>query len=403
MFKYKNQEELENLSAEELKQYHTDMKAHEAKLVKDQIDKAVEEATDKSDAKIKELSEDIQSLEEKLKVTASPELKAFLHTVVKENFESIKENMRAKKDFKFEITKVATKAPTIHTTTNTVSNVAGLSYPLSNNYEVEPNIARIRVPENFILEMLPNRQKSVVPQILIKRQQLPTEGAAAKTAEGGLKPLLKYAVQNTSTKREKYAGRIEYTEEFEMDFEDLLADIIDMFETDVLTAWQDGLFNIVDTNATSYVGGVLDGTFPNPDNGLAIVAAGLQVESLGYYVTKVVMNPQDIAASFYTQDLNGNFSIKPYIDANGNVIGSGYQLIKSHKVPVGVAYVGDFDVYREIHSGFIIRRGQYGEQFIHNEYTIVGEVFSILNAAPIDYKGIVKVNLATVKAALKKA
>jgi len=401
-FTYKTAQEIAEMSAEEQNKYLTDKNAHEAEQVKNQIDKAVKEATEKSDAKIKELSEDIESLEEKLRVSASPELKEYLHNVLKENFDSIKDAMKSKKDFKFEISRVATKAPTIHTTTNTVSNVAGLAYPISNNYEVEPNIARIRVPENFILGSLPNRQKSVVPQILIKKQQLPTEGAAALTEEGGLKKLLKYSYQNTSTERKKYAGRVEYTEEFEIDFEELLADIIDMFERDVLTAWQDGLFDAIEANATAYVGGVLDGTFVNPDNGLAVVAAGLQVESLGYY-PEVWMNPQDVAAAYYTQDNNGNFSIKPYIDANGSVIGSGYKLVKSQKVPVGTAYIGDFDIYREIHSGFIIRKGLYGEQFIHNEHTIVGEVFSILNAAPIDYIGVVKINLATVKAALKKA
>ena len=50
-----------------------------------------------------------------------------------------------------------------------------------------------------------------------------------------------------------------------------------------------------------------------------------------------------------------------------------------------------------------MRKGQYNAQFIENEYTMVAEVFSILSASPADYPAIVKINLATVKAALEIA
>lgn len=42
MFKYKNQEELEKMSADELKQYHTDMKAYEKSERENEIKNAVE-------------------------------------------------------------------------------------------------------------------------------------------------------------------------------------------------------------------------------------------------------------------------------------------------------------------------------------------------------------------------
>lgn len=402
-FTYKSAEELEAMSAEEQTKYVADMKAYEKAQREIEIKEATKglvEGQVKLENQVKEVAETLSTIEETMKSGLTPELKGFLHNVVKENYETLVDAVKNKKEVVFEVSKVAA----MHMTNNgTVSNISGLTYPTNDNFTVDSNIALIRVPENFILSVIPNRIKSKVPAQVIKRQQLATEGAAVLTAEGAVKPLMQYKFQNTATTRQKYTGRIEYTEEFAMDFEDLLAEIVRLFERDVLTDWQDGLFEIIDTNATAYVGSVLDGTLVNPDNALAVVAAGLQVESLNYgNDLTVIMNPQDVAAGYYTQDNNGNFALKPYIDANGRTIGAGYRLFTSNRVTAGTAYIGDFSIYNEIHSGFIIRTGQYNAQFIENEYTIIGEVFSILNAAPIDYKGIVKINLETVKAALKK-
>lgn len=320
-----------------------------------------------------------------------------MYNVIKENHAKIVEAVKEKKDFP----EFAFKVAAMHMTNNgTVSNVSGLNFPAS-TFEVDNDIFMIKVPENFILRVIRNSQRAKVPQTVIKTQQVPSEGAVAVVAEGAVKPLLQYKFQRTSTSRKKYAGRIEWTEEFEMDFEALLDAIVDMFERDVITAWQDDLIKIITTNATAYVSSSLDDTLVSPDNGLAIVAAAQQVKALGYTPNFVLMNPVDIDAAVYTQDADGNFQLKPYIDASGNRI-AGITVIPSLKIDEGTALVGDFSIYKEIHSAFIMRRGQYGDQFIENEYTLVGEVFSVLNAAPASYTGVININLATVKAALKK-
>lgn len=409
MFKYKNQEELEKMSADELKQYHTDMKAHEKSEreneIKSAVDplqkslKTVEDEQKKTNDDIKTIGETLSTIDAKLKTTTTAEVKGFLHAVIKENYEAIKDAFKGnnKTPFSFEVVKV----PAMHMTNNgTVTNIAGLTNYPTGSFEVDNEIAMIRVPENFILSIIRNTQREKVPEMVIKKQQVAGEGAVAVVAEGAVKPLLQYKFQNTSTLRKKYAGRIEWTEEFEMDFEALLDAIVEMFERDVLTAWQDGILDVIDTNATAYVSSSLDGTLPKPDNGLAIIAVMQQIKALGYTPNAVLMNPMDIDASVYTQDLDGNFSIKPYIDATGNRI-AGVRLIPSLKIDAGTAFVGDFSIYKEIHTRFIFRRGQYNAQFIENEYTAVGEVFSVLNAAPAQYPAIVKVNLATVKAALQ--
>lgn len=404
-FKKKTVAEINAMSPEEQEKYLADAKSHEDKVRKDEMDKAVKDALeplkqsqDKTTKDVGEILEDVTAIKEAMKSRVNPELKGFLHTVIKENHEEIVKNFKEKGSKEFLIEKV----PAMHMTNNgTVTNVAGLENFPTGTFEVDNDIAMIRVPENFILSVIRNTQRTKVPEMVIKKQQVPGEGAVAVVAEGAVKPLLQYKFQNTSTRRKKYAGRIEWTEEFEMDFEALLDAIIEMFERDVLTAWQDGIIDTIEANATTYISSSLDDTLPNPDNGLAVIAVMQQIRALGYNPDVVIMNPVDIDAAIYTQDANGNLQIKPYIDANGNRLGGG-RLVPSLKMNPGEALVGEFGIYKEIHTGFIFRRGQYNEQFIENEYTAVGEVFSVLNAAPAQYPAVVKVNLATVKAALLK-
>lgn len=399
-FEKKTLKEIAEMSPEEKEAYYTVKESNDAAIRKQEIDTALEPLLKNQTTQtqeIKDIAETVNSIEEKIRVQMDPEMKGYLHTVIKENYEEIKAAFKGKDHFEFTVEKV----PAMHMTNNgTVSNVSGLNYP-TGSFEVDNDIAMIRVPENFILNVIRNTQRTRVPEYVIKKQQIAGEGAVAVVAEGAVKPLLQYKFQNTSTLRKKYAGRIEWTEEFEMDFEALLDAIIDMFERDVLTAWQDGIVDQIEANATAYVASSLDDTLPNPDNGLAIVAVMQQIKALGYTPNFAIMNPADIDAAVYTQDQNGNFSLKPYIDAAGNKI-AGLTVIPTLKMAQGEALIGDFSIYKEIHTGFIFRRGQYNAQFIENEYTAVGEVFSILNAAPADYPAVVKVNLATVKAALQK-
>ena len=407
-FKYKTVAEINAMSADEQEKYLAEKKTHDDNERKKELENAVKTALEpltKSNADlkkdVKDLSDNVNQVQEELKLNRE-EVKESLRSVVKENYETIKNAF--KKDggetFKpFEIGKVAA----MHMTNNgTVSNAGGVNMPFSPNFEVDNEISFIRIPENFILNVIRNSVRTKVPEQITKMQELASEGAVAVTAEGAVKSLIQKKFQRTVTTRQKYAGRIEWTEEFEMDFEALLDAIIDMLERDVIIAWQDGILDIIETNATTYLGSSLDGTLVKPDNGLAVIAAAQQIRMLLYNPNYVFMNPSDIDAAVYTQDTEGNFSLKPYIDANGNRIG-GLTVIPSLKIAEGEAIVGDFSIYKEIHSRIIMRKGQYNAQFIENEYTMVAEVFSILSASPADYPAIVKINLATVKAALEIA
>lgn len=314
---------------------------------------------------------------------------------VQENHKEIVTAIKERKPFN-----ISFKAAAMHMTNNTVSN-GSVSIPASDNYSVDGDIATIRYPENFILNVIPNRQVSKVPEQRIKTEQAPTEGAVAITAEGTVKPLTQYKFVKTTTERKKYAGRIEWTEEFEMDFEALFNAILKMFEQDVVRKWQDGILDQISTNATSYVSTTLDGTLPAPDNGLAIVAAQSQLQALNYIPNVVLINPADLFPTMFQQDADGNLKVSPYINVTTGTI-NGMRMIQSNKIPQGTVRMGESSLYDEEHSDFILRTGQYGDQFIENEYTAIGEVFSLLSIAERNLVGWLELDLAAVKTSLLK-
>lgn len=295
------------------------------------------------------------------------------------------------------------KAAAVHMTNNgTVTNSGSLDYPATDNFMVENDIAKIRYPENFLLNYIPNTQSSKVPAQIIRKEQATTEGAVAVTAEGAVKPLLQYKFVRTTTSRKKYAGRIEWTEEFEMDFEALFREIVIMFEQDVVRAWQDGLLDEIIADAAPYVSSVLDGTLMTPDNGLAIVAGQSQLNALNYYPDLVIMNPADVVTIMFSQDGEGRLRLSPYIDMARMTI-NGMRLVTTNKMDVGTALVLESKLYREIHSDFILRTGQYNAQLIENEYTAIGEIFSIIRIAERDLVGVLELDLEAVRAALQSA
>ena len=65
--------------------------------------------------------------------------------------------------------------------------------------------------------------------------------------------------------------------------------------------------------------------------------------------------------------------------------------------------VGEGGIVKEQHGAFILRSGTYGNQFIENERTIVGELFSVLKLPTESKKGWVKMDVDTVLAALEVA
>lgn len=348
-------------------------------------------------AQIRNIAEAMEKMETAQVRNLSNKEKFQLRKMVTEKHTEIVEAIRTGKDFEIEFS--AKRAAAKFTAATAVANDTGVLLPLNENFEVESGIAKIRYPENFILDVIANSQVAKVPQQVIRNEQATAEGAVAVVAEGGTKPLTSDTFLRTITTRKKYAGRIEWTEEFEMDNDMLFNEILTMFEEKTLRAWQDGLIATIITNAIAYTTSVMDDTLVVPDNGLAVIAASSVINGMNFNANTVLMHPSDIVTTMFTQDTLGNSRLLPYMQ-NGTI--NGMRVIASNKIAIGNAIIMDSSVYRELHSGFILRFGTYNDQFIKNEKSAIGEVFSLLRIAKNDLPAVMYVSLSAVRAALLK-
>jgi hypothetical protein len=346
---------------------------------------------------IRSIAESVEKVEKNNVRNLSNTEKFQLRKTIKKQHAEICEAIRSGKDL--EINFSAKRSAAMYTADTAVSNDMGVDFPLNENFEFESEIAKIRYPENFILNVISNQQVAKVPQQIIKNEQATAEGAVQVVNEGGTKPLVSDTFVRTLTLRKKYAARIEWTEEFEMDNEMLYNEILMMFEEKVVRFWNNGLIDIIIDNGTPYTTSVLDGTLVVPDNGLAVIAAQSVINGMNFTADTVLMNPADIVSTMFTQDTEGNSRLLPYMQ-NGQI--NGMTVFSSNAIEIGTAIVMDSTVYRELHSNFILRFGTYNDQFIKNEKSAIGEVFSILRIAVNNLPGVMSIDLDAVKAALLK-
>jgi hypothetical protein len=343
------------------------------------------------------LAEGLEKIEKNNVRNLSNVEKFQLRKMVKEQHKDICEAIRNGSDL--EITFNAKRSAAMYTASTAVANDTGVLLPLNENFEFESEISKIRYPENFILDVISNRQVARVPQQIIKNEQATAEGAVALVAEGGTKPLVSDTFLRTLTLRKKYAAHIEWTEEFEVDNELLYNEILMMFEEKVIRFWNNGLIGTIVSNGTAYTTSVMDDTLVIPDNGLAVIAAQSVINGMNFNADLVLMHPSDIVTTMFTQDTEGNSRLLPYMQ-NGAI--NGMRVVSSNAITLGTAIVMDSSIYREMHSEFILRFGTYNDQFIKNQKSAVGEVYSILRVAKNNLPGAMAFSLATVRAALLK-
>ncbi len=276
--------------------------------------------------------------------------------------------------------------------------LTGASAVNTTNVFDDMEVVVIQYPKNFILDAITSRQVSKVPQTMQWKEQIVAgDEAPGAIAEGAVKTLVDYKFTWKYATRVKYAGRIEMTEEVEIDFEQLVIDIINMFENDVITAWNNGVLAAIVNWADTYTSTVLDGTIPNPGVHVVIGAGKLHIQNENYEPDVICMNGGDVAKMVYQQDSNGNMMFVPI-----ELQFAGLTPFITNKIAAGKILIGTKKTVQEQHSNFIIRKGVHGDQFIENESTIVGEIFSLLKLPTKSQPSWLYLDIATVSAALLK-
>ncbi len=343
---------------------------------------------------IRELAGMVDNIEAKAKRGLSNSDKYNLKKKLEEKKEEIQRARQGGNPWQIEFR--AKRAASALMTTSTV--VTGAQAVNNDNVFDDLEIAVIQYPKNFIIDAINSRQVAKVPQTIRRKEEgTAGKGVPAVTSEGVAKPLVDKTFTWVYDTRKKYAGRIEMTEEMEIDFEQLVMQIITMFEDDVLRAWNNGVLADVIAYASSYTTTSLDGTIADPDI-YSVIGAGIaHVQNNEFEPDVIAMNPADVWAMNLTQDKDGNYKYNP-LGSNF----AGLQPFITNKIEAGKMLIGTKRTIKEQHGSFIVRKGVYGDQFIENESTIVGEVFSILSMPTISKPSWLYLDIATVKAALEK-
>ena len=281
-------------------------------------------------------------------------------------------------------------------TTTVLTGAAAIN---TDNVFDDLEITVIKYPVNFIGDAINSRQVSVVPESIKWKEQITAgTGAVGVIAEGVEKTLVDYKFTWKYAYRKKYAGRIEFTEETEIDFEQLTLDIIDMFETDVLRAYNAGLLADIVAWAPAYTSTALDGTLTKPTILNVVNAGKLAVAVNNYNADTLIINPADYAGVQNMQNKDGDPIFVP-----DTALFPGLRVFVTNNITQGTVLVGEGNIVKEQHGAFILRSGTYGNQFIENEKTIVGELYSVLKLPTESKKGWVKMDVDTVLAALEVA
>jgi hypothetical protein len=344
---------------------------------------------------IRTLATDVDNLEKKIKREFTADDKYKLRAML----EAKKDEIIRAKDSKdpntyWELEFKAKRGASALMTNTTL--ISGATANNNGNVFDDLDVAIIQYPKNFIVDAIGGRQVAKVPAIWRwKEQTTESTNAVAAVTEGNTKPLTDEIFIWNQSARAKYAGRIEFTEELAMDFDQLLLQIIDMFEQKVIRAWNAAVQVLLVAYATDYTTTELDATFHSPGIAALILAGKLWVENNNYEPDILLIRPGDAALARIAQNINGDIQYLP--DA---VAFQGLTPFISTDIPSGKIYVGCSSTVGEQHSAFILRRGVYGNQFILNEETIVGEVYSVTKMPTISAGSWVELDTTTVKASL---
>lgn len=344
---------------------------------------------------VRTLADKYDQLEAKSKRSLSTREKYVLRTALEGKKDEMLKVMRRESAVPWGLSFNAKRAASAMMTTSTV--VTGATAFNSDNVFDDIEVTVIRYPANFVGDAINSRQVTKVPSSIKWKEQIAGgDGRIGVVNEGADKTLVDFKYEWKYADRKKYAGRIEMTEEVEIDFEQLVLDIIAMFEEQVLRAYNDGLLTDILAWAPSYSGTALDGTIVKPALMNVVSAGKLQLSNENYTADVIILNPGDYASTQNMQNTNGDPIFIP-----DSALFPGLRVFISNKITYGTVLLGESSLIKEQHSGFILRSGVYGNQFIENEKTIVGELYSILKMPIEAKKGWVKLDVATVKTALE--
>lgn len=416
-FTYKTAEEIGKMSADEQNNYLADKTAHEIEVQKENIDKAVKPLKDDvasiKDAQktagegIATIKETVKSIEESQKSGFGvnwENVSSVVEKHITENHEAIKTAFKTRGSF--ELSDEVMKAVGIVTTAN-----GTLPTALPINYVAQtagvPNV-RLRRPNLLDYVNTYNTNQKSLPYI----EAVPGEGEFAVVAEGGVKPQLDIDWVTRWAEPQKFAGWIKVTEEAIEDIprlRDLIVNYLrekhDLFKESVV-------YTYIAANSTTFVtpsplaDSVLMPTIMDVVNAmqLQIINTPNYTDEPDFFGDVVLMNVADFYKYFgAAKDAFGRPLFENGYQGGRTFNYNGYTFVATTRIAAGsIELMDSTKIDVTTYSPYRVEIGWVNDDFIKNQFVILGESRGHIVIKNHDKRAFVKGVIATIIADIEK-
>jgi hypothetical protein len=243
-------------------------------------------------------------------------------------------------------------------------------------------------------------------------ESIPAAGDMELVLEKGTKPELTFTMETRYATPVKVAGNVCLTEESVDDIPGLqsiargyLKDKHDIRkQREILT---NATFGIIPTSRTFVAGGMANKVdTPNIMDVINAVITDIYtthnfVDEIPYMANLALMNPIDFFTEFVAAKDGNGLPLYPMASLFNRVTIGGVTIVPSEEITAGQVFVGDLSKYWvSNYKGFTIRIGWINDQFITNEFTMVGESRFHAFIRELDKNCLVYDNIATITAAI---
>jgi len=248
-------------------------------------------------------------------------------------------------------------------------------------------------------------------------EMVPKDGNYAMVAEGGLKPQIDFSWVNRHATPKKAAAYEVLTEEAVTDIprlmsvaKEYLKKKHDLFKVDRVF-FGDGLLENpkgATVYGRAFVAGAMALKLTAP-NFMDVVNAAIAdifvthnfVDEASYMANVVLINPIDFFLQFQSAKDGNGLPLYPQASLFNTVTIGGVTIRPWSKVPAGKIFVADMSKYNiSNYIPFSIRIGWINDQFITNQFTMVGESRFFAYVKNFDQQAFIYDDIATIKTAI---
>lgn len=412
MFVYKKTEELEKLTAQELDQYKTEMKAHEDELLKTTISDTVKSELKQAKEDLEKATKAIEDLQEKVNElkdanggqTQVKSLREQLAEQIAEKAEEIKATVKGG-FVEIEIKAVASVTTASGTNTSPPAITGVQQAQLSN-----VNLRNVNV-----LSLTTNMNTNQSAYAYTEAE--PKEGGFDYVAEGGTKPQIDLKWTTRYAQPVKVAAWMKLTEESVQDVANLESVAYDFLAKQHALKTARGILFGDGTSpnpkgatiyARAFSAGAMATTVTNP-NFMDVVNAAITdvftthnfTDEMPYMANLVMINPNDFFINLVSAKTADGLPLYPTASLFNQVVIGGVTIVPDELIPAGKIFVADMSKYNTTnYLPYTVKIGWVNDDFIKNQFVILGESRFHAFVKKLDEQAFIYDDIATIKTAI---